>query len=200
MDSKKIVFLSSSYVNLAKLFALNNREYDVFLIFDRKFPQDFEDEELDNFYTFTFDRGKLFEKDPKAYFDNLGLFVNEFNPDFVVCSNFVKDLPQEFLEFLKFRNGKVKVLDVHHGDMKVHDNADVRELLDELRIVSHLSEYGKNETTDSHETNLKELKQKGLLHKAEDVLNLRLRNVVLSYHERTKVLSVLKKVIENESK
>jgi hypothetical protein len=198
--SKRIVFLTSSYVNLAKIFAINNRDYDVFLVFDRKFPQDFEDDELDNFYPFIFDNMKLFEKDEKAYFDNLALFVSEFEPDFLVCSNFRKELSGEFLEFMRFRNKNIKILDVHHGNLKITDNSDVRELLDELRIRSHISRYGGEVLMDSHETKIKELKQKGLLHKAEEVLNLRLRNVVLSYHERTKVLSTLKKVINNETK
>ena len=40
---KKIVFVSSSFVNLAKSFAEHYLEFDVFLVMDRKFPFDFED-------------------------------------------------------------------------------------------------------------------------------------------------------------
>ena len=53
-SKSSVVFLSSSFVNLGKLFAEISPEYDVFLIFDRKFPHEYED--LDNFYTYTFDK------------------------------------------------------------------------------------------------------------------------------------------------
>lgn len=211
-ERKNIVFLSSSYVNLAHLFAKNNTDIDVFLILDRKFPQDFEDYNLDNFYIYTFDKNKLYDKNIKSYFETLGVFVSEFEPDFVVCSNFSKLLPNSFLDFLKFTNSKLKVFNLHNADLRILDenkmmrfmglNADVKQFLDEAMIITtiHLIENSEMDTGKqlaySHETTLKELKQKSLINKKEDMLNLRLRNVVLSYHERTKVLKLLRKVID----
>ena len=211
MQRKSIVFLSSSYVNLAKLFAMNNNDYDVFLILDRKFPQDFEDEEFDNFYVFTFDNNKQFEKDKEKYFDNLSVFLEQFKADFIICSNYSKLLPKSFIEFQKFRNSKIKIINIHHGDLRILDekndlkfkglNADVKQFLDEEMIITtiHLIEDEKMDEgkhlTYSHETSLKELKQKHLIHKKEDIINLRLRNVILSYHERTKVLNLLSKIL-----
>ncbi len=212
-ERKKIVFLSSSYVNLAKLFAQNNSEYDVFLVLDRKFPFDIEDEELDNFYSYIFDKKKIFERDKEAYFDNLGIYINEFEPDLIVCSNFSKLLPKSFLEFIRFTCPKIKIINIHHGDLRIKDekgdmkfaglNSDIREFIDEAMIIStiHLIEDENMDTGKplaySYETTLKELKQKGYINNKDDILNYRLRNVVLSYHERTKVLKLLKKVVSD---
>lgn len=214
MEEKKrnsIVFLSSSYVNLAKLFAENNKDFDVFLIIDRKFP--FEIEDLDNFYTFTFDKKKIYEKDKERYFDNLAVMVNDYNPDFIVCSNFTKLLPNSFIDFMKFRNSKIKIINLHHGDLRIKDEqgnirfeglqADIKEFLDEGMIITsihHIEDDGMDNGAKiaySHETTIKELKQKGFVHKVEDILNYRLRNVILSYHERTKVLKLLRRVLDD---
>ena len=212
MERKNIIFLSSSYVNLAKLFAMNNNDYDVFLVLDRKFPQDFEDEELDNFYVYTFDKNKQFEKDKEKYFDNLSVFIEKFESNIIVCSNFSKLLSKSFIEFQKFRNSKIKIINVHHGDLRVIENnkmkfeglnSDIKQFLDEGKIVStiHLIENEKmdqgKQLAYSYETSFKELKQKGFVHKKEDILNLRLHNVIKSYHERTKVLNLLSKVLKD---
>jgi len=209
---KSIVFLSSSFVNLAKLFALSNRNCDVFLILDRKFPINIEDEELDNFYSFTFDKGKVFERDKNVYFDNLAVYLEQFNPDVIICNNYTKLLPKNFIEFVKFRNSSIKILNIHHADLRIKDekgemrfkglNSDMKEMIDEGMIISTIHRI-ENEKMDegeqlafSHETTIKELKQKSILHNPQEILNYRLRNVVLSYHERTKVLKLLKKTIE----
>ena len=207
---KVIVFLSSSFVNLAKMFAEENSDFDIFLILDRKFPQEFED--LDNFYTFTFNKSKIYDSDKERYFDNLGVFVNQYDPDFIITNNYSKLLPRSFIEFMKFTNPNAKILNVHHADLRVEDeiggmrfkglSADIKQMLDEAMLITtiHKIEDEKMDQGErlgfSFETTLKELKQKGLFKKKEDILNLRLRNVAISYHERTKVLSLLRKVID----
>jgi len=208
---KNLVFLSSSYVNIAKLFAQNNRDYDVFLILDRKFPFNIEDEELDNFYSFVFDKQKLFDRNSEKYFDNLAVFVNEYHPEFIIASNYSKLIPKSFIEFMKFRNSKIQILNIHHGDLRILDenkdmrfkglNADRKEMIDEGMIITTIHRI-EDERMDegqvldySHETSLRELKQKGFMHKTEEILNYRIRNVVLSYHERTKVLKLLTRIL-----
>lgn len=210
LNRKNIVFLSSSFVNLARLFAENNSDFDVFLILDRKFP--FEIEDIDNFYPFTFDKNKMFEKDREKYFDNLAVMVNDFNPEFIITSNFTKLIPQSFIDFMKFRNKNLKIINIHNADLKILTedtdmkykglNADIKQFLEEEQLITtiHLIE---NEEVDSgkqlahsHETTLKELKTKSFAHHKEDILNLRLRNVILSYHERTKVLKLLRKTLD----
>ena len=210
-NRKNIVFLSSSFVNLARLFAENNSNYDVFLIFDRKIPFEFE-EDLDNFYTFTFDKNKIFEKTREKYFDNLALMINDFNPEYIITSNFTKLIPKSFIDFMKFRNSNLKIINIHNADLRILDengdmkykglNADIKQFLEEQQLITtiHLIENEEIDTgrqlSFSHQTTLKELKIKGFVHKKEDILNLRLRNVILSYHERTKVLNLLKKIID----
>lgn len=207
---KNIIFLSSSFVNIAKMFAENNKDYDVFLIIDRKFPIEFED--LDNFYTFTFNKSKLFDKDKERYFDNLALYILEYEPDFIITNNYTKLLTKSFIDFMKFQSPKLKIINIHHADLRILDenndlrfkgmSADIKQMLDEGMLIStiHLIENQEMDTGKqlaySHETTLKELKQKGLFNKKEDILNLRLRNVAISYHERTKVLKLLRKVLD----
>jgi folate-dependent phosphoribosylglycinamide formyltransferase PurN len=210
-ERKSIVFLSSSFVNLAKLFAESFREFDVFLVLDRRFP--FEIEDLDNFYTYYYDKSKLFYKNKSAYFDNLGVFCKQFSPDVIICNNYTKLLPNSFVDFFKFVSPHTSIINIHHADLREVDEkggkkyvglqADIQQMLAEQKIIStiHLIEDEKMDEGKildcSHPTDLKELKQKGFLHKPEEIINLRIRNVVLSYHERTKVLGVLHHVIEN---
>jgi folate-dependent phosphoribosylglycinamide formyltransferase PurN len=206
---KNIVFLSSSYVNLAKLFAMNNSDYDIFLILDRKFP--FEIVDLDNFYTFTFDNNKLFYKNKLKYFDNLALYINQFEPDIIITNNFSKLLPNSFIDFFKFTSN-IEIINIHHANLTNLDennekkykglSADIKQFLDEEKITSTIHKIEDEKMDEgkilsiSHETTLKELKQKNIVHKKEDILNLRKRNLIISYHERTKVLNSLKKEIE----
>lgn len=207
---KKIVFLSSSFVNLAKLFAENNTDFDVFLILDRRFP--FEIQERDNFYVYFYDKNKIFDRNREKYFDELGVFVDDFEPEFVVCNNFKKLLPQSFIDFMEFRNKSRKLINIHHGDLRIRDekknmrfkglNSDIKEFLDEAMIIStiHLIEDAGMDTGKqleySYETTLKELKRKGFVNKKEEILNFRIRNVILSYHERTKVLGLLRRELD----
>jgi folate-dependent phosphoribosylglycinamide formyltransferase PurN len=203
---KSIVFLSSSMVNLAKMFAENYKEYDVFLVLDRKFPTEFED--LDNFYSYLFEKNKVFEKNKEKYFDYLGIFIEEFKADFIVCNNFTKLLPKSFIDFAKFRNSNTKILNIHNADLREGKvfkglNAEIAEFLEDEEIITtiHLIEDEKmdegKQLNWSHPTTLKELKQKGLANKKEDILNYRLNNVITSYHERTKVLRLLYKTLED---
>lgn len=207
---KSIVFLSSSFVNLAKLFAEKNPDFDIFLILDRRFPIEFED--LDNFYTFTFNKSKMYDKFKERYFDNLGVFVNNYEPDVIITNNYTKLLPQSFIDFMKFTNPKIQILNIHHADLRILDeknqmrfkglSADIKQMLDEGMLISTIHKIEDKNIDNgeklaySYETTLKELKQKGLFQKKEDILNLRLRNVAISYHERTKVLNLLRKVID----
>lgn len=208
---KRVVFLSSSYVNIAKFFAMKNRDYDVFLILDRKFP--FELQDLDNFYTYIFDKNKVFEKDKKRYFDNLMVFLNDYEPDIIITNNFTKLLNKDFIEFFKFTNPDTSIINIHHGDLRVKDNksgmlysglnSEIRQFLDEGKLVSTLH-YIKDDGMDngdqiaySYETTLKELKQKGFLKVKEEIINYRVKSVVISYHERTKLLSLLSKTVRN---
>ena len=200
-DRKRIVFLSSSYVNLACNFAQKYREYDIFLIFDRKIPFDVYD--LDNFYTYTFANQKLFERNPEQYFDNLSVFIEKFEPDFIITNNFTKLLPKSFIEFGKFRNPNLKIINIHNADLNKGEemkemNPEIKEFLKykEITSILHLIEDEGKILATSHPTTLKELKRKKLVHNAEKILNPRVRNVILNYHERTKVLNLLHKTVE----
>lgn len=213
LERKNVVFLSSSAVNLAKLFAQKNSHYDVFLILDKRFPFSIEDENLDNFYSFTFDKKKIFEKDKERYFDNLALFLEEFTPDIIVCNNYYKLLPQSFIDFVKFRNPKIKIINIHHADLRIISDsgkllyeglqADIKEMMDEAMIITtiHTIDDSQMDKGDhimySHETTIKELKQKGVCKKKEDILNYSVRGRIISYHERTKVLNLLIKGIDS---
>ncbi len=207
-NRKSIVFLSSNLVNIAKMFAENYKNFDVFLVLDRKFPSEFED--LDNFYTYIFDKNKVFQKNKEKYFDFLGIFIEEFEADFIICNNFTKLLPKSFIDFVKFRNSHTQILNIHNGDLREGKvfkglNSEINEFLEDEEIITtiHLIEDEKmdegKQLNWSHPTTLKELKQKGLAHKKEDIVNFRLRNVILSYHERTKVLRLLRKTLEELS-
>ena len=205
MERKNIVFLSSSYVNLAHLFADKYKEYDIFLIADRKFPH--EEMEMDNYYTYSFGNEKQFEKNKVKYFDSLAVYVEQFEPDFIITNNYTKLLPKSFIEFVKFRNKKTKIINLHHADLRKGNefkglNADIKEFLktEEITTTLHLIEDEKMDEGKildyTYPTTLKELKTKTLIHKKEDIINLRLRNVILSYHERTKVLKHLYNVLK----
>lgn len=206
---KKIVFVSSSFVNLAKSFAEHYEEFDVFLVMDRKFPFDFED--MENFYSFTFNYEKLFEKDREKYFDNLSVFINEFEPDYIICNNFNKLLPKSFIDFMIFRNSKLEILNIHHGDLRDGDKfigieGFVKEFLVKEEFVStiHLIEDEKMDSGKqlaySEPTTFKELKNKKLISTTSEIMNFRLKNVVLTFHERTKVLRVLYEVLKERIK
>lgn len=210
---KNVIFLSSSAINLAKIFAQNNTHYDVFLILDKRFPFSIEDETLDNFYSFTFDKKKIFEKDKERYFDNLALFLEDFSPDIIVCNNYYKLLPQSFIDFMKFRNSKLQIINIHHADLRIKDEnenrlykglqADIKEMIDEAMIISTIHTIDDaqmdegNHIMYSYETTIKELKQKGIAKKKEDILNYSIRGRIISYHERTKVLKLLTKGIDS---
>ena len=207
MERKNIVFLTSSYVNLAHLFADKYKEYDVFLISDRKFPH--EELDIDNFYSYSFGNEKLFEKNREKYFDNLGVFIEQFEPDFIITNNYFKLLPKSFIEFIKFRNKDTKIINLHNADLRKGEeykglNKDITQFLkdEEITTTIHLIEDEKMDEGKvldySYPTPLKELKIKTLVQKKEDILNLRIRNVILSYHERTKVLKHLYKILKND--
>jgi len=199
LNRKKVVFVSSSFVNLAKEFAEHYFEFDVFLIFDRKFPFEFED--MENFYPFTFNYQKLYDRDKEKYFDNLSVFINEFDPDVIVTNNFNKVLPKSFIDFMKFRNSKIEIINVHHGDLRCGDefkglDADMKEFIQNQEIISTILKVEDEKMNGemlafSEPTEFKELKLKKLVSKTSDIMNLRIRNVILTYHEKTKVLRTL---------
>ena len=159
------------------------------------------------FYTYTFANQKLFERNPQQYFDNLSVFIEKFEPDFIITNNFTKLLPKSFIEFGKFRNPSLKIINIHNAHLKKGEdvrgmNPDIKEFLKYREITSalHLVEdermdEGKILAT-SHPTTLKELKRKKFIHNTEEILTPRIRNVILNYHERTKVLNLLHKTIE----
>lgn len=210
---KNIIFLSSSPVNIAKLFAKNKKEYDIFLILDRKFPFTIEDNNLDNFYPFIFDNNKIFNKNKEKYFDNLTLFIEEFNPDIIICSNYYKLLPKSFIEFMKFRNPKLKIINIHHADLRIKNEkgdmiykglqADIKEMLDEGMLISTIHTIDDEKMDEgehimySYETTLKELKQKGICKKKEDIINYSIRRRIINYHEKSKILKILIKGVDS---
>jgi folate-dependent phosphoribosylglycinamide formyltransferase PurN len=204
LNRKKIIFISSSFVNLAKSFAEFHFEFDVFLILDRKFP--FEYEDMENFYPFTFNYQKLFDRDTSKYFDNLSVFIDEFSPDLIICNNFSKLLPSSFVDFMKFRNSNIEIINIHHGDLREGNkfkglNSDMKEFIENNEILStlHKIEDGRMDEGEvllyTEPTTFKELKDKNLIAKVSDIMNYRLRNVVLTFHERTKVLAPLYDVV-----
>jgi hypothetical protein len=210
MEPKRIIFLSSSLVNLAQIFAKEHPEYLVFLIHDRAFP--FTYDELENFHSFAFSKQRLYERNPQQYFDELGIYVTDFSPSLVITNNYTKLLPMSFIEFLHFRLPEVTLINIHHGDLSVTDKngkmafsgmyGSIRQLLDEARLVStihKIEDQGMDTGTHlklSHPTTLKELKQKQFIHQREDLINLRTKNQVISFHERTKVLRPLQQVVK----
>ena len=211
---KHIIFLSSSYVNLAKLFATINRDYDIFLILDRKFPQEIENSDLDNFYIFNFDKNKLYEKNKNSYFQTLGIFLLEYEPDIIITSNFNKILPESFIEFIKFTNNKTKIVNIQNSDLRILDennnsrfmemNGHIKQFIDEGMIISTIflieneqdNKYLGKILGYSYETTFKELKKKQLIKDKIEILNLRICNSILNYHFRTKILKLLNKIIK----
>ncbi|MFW5705278.1 MAG: hypothetical protein ACOCXG_05570 [Nanoarchaeota archaeon] len=192
---KSIVFLSSSYVNLAHLCAISNLDVDVHLVIDKKIPFDF-DQELENFYIYTFEKRKIYENSPEKYFDTLAVFINEFEPDLIIVDNFDKQLPESFFDFFKFTHSKISFLLLEHSEGKTQ--IDVRKIIDEGEFFSNLKLVGKN--TIYHKTkatSLKELKSKGLIKSPEELINYRARNVVLLYHEKSKVLGPLNHILRD---
>jgi folate-dependent phosphoribosylglycinamide formyltransferase PurN len=211
MEQKgNVVFLSSSFINLAYLFAEKNPQIDVFLILDRKLPTNREDENLENFYSFTYDKNKIFEKDKEKYFDGLSIFIQNFDPNIIISSNYSKLIPNSFIEFLKFRNNKIKLINIHHADLSIRKNNQIlysglkgmeKQFLLENKIVSSIH-FIENEKMDegkiikkSHPSDLKEFKKKGFITSKEDILNYRIKNVIIAYHERNKILNMLSKII-----
>jgi hypothetical protein len=209
-NRKKIVFISSSYVNLAHIFALNNDEMDIFLIIDRKVPFDF-DQDCDNFYIHTFDKRKIYEKSPNSYFDTLAVYINSFEPDVVISDNFDKRFAENFVEFFNFTSPRTHLINIHHGDLRIlnkegkqiynQENSFEKQFFNEELIVSTVHKVTKEDffgeiLYHTKETSLKELKQKGFLKKKEEIINFRIKNVILLYHERSKLLTPLVKIVE----
>jgi methionyl-tRNA formyltransferase len=139
------------------------------------------------------------------------MYLNEFEPDIVICNNFTKLLPQTFIDFLKFTNPKIKIINIHHADLRIKTDAgalayqgltgEVKEILEEQQVITTIH-YIEDDRMDegkqlhhSKPTTITEMKQKGFLHDKEEVINFRVKNVITQYHERTKVLTPLSKIV-----
>jgi len=201
IERKKILFLSSDYVNCARFFAQIFKKGDIFLILDRKLP--FEIFDLDNFYVYNFDKGKYFDTDKTKFFDLLSVYIDEFCPDIIILDNFYKFLPDNFIEFLNFRNSNIKILTLYHSNdlTNLNVNSFVNDFLKQDSFLTNICSILKDNSLQilekSYSTTIKELKQKKILLKREDILNLKTRKIVMSYHERTKVVKLLVRICES---
>lgn len=211
-----IVFLSSSATNLAFEVARSCPEFEIFLLLDRKIPLDVEEEMLGNFYVHYFDKDKIYDKNKIQYFDILAMQLLNYEPDLIICSNYYKLLPRSFIEFVNFRNSLTKIINIHHADLRVIDektqsmkyiglHAWKREF-EETKEFSSTIHYIENEEMDtgehiaySNKTTFEELKNLELLNSLEELKSLRVCNVIIHYHEQSKVLHIiteeLKKII-----
>ncbi|MFT4244509.1 MAG: formyltransferase family protein [Candidatus Woesearchaeota archaeon] len=203
-----IVFLSSSATNIAFEVARSCPEFEVFLILDRKIPLDVEEEMLGNFYVHYFDKDKIYDKNKTQYFDILAMQLLDYEPDLIVCSNYYKLLPQTFIEFVNFRNSLTKIVNIHHADLRIIDDqtqemkytglhAWKREFKDTQEFLSTIH-YVENEEMDTGEhitysskTTFKELEELKLLTSLDELENLRVCNVIIHYHEQSKVLHII---------
>ncbi len=210
---KTIVFLSSKASNLAYDTAKQCPEYEVFLIMDKKIPLDVEEENLGNFYIHFFDKEKIFFKNKEKYFDLLAMYLLDFEPDLIVCSNYLKLLSQEFIDFVNFRNSQTQIINIHHGDLRVLDENDEmkfvgmygwRKQFEEVQhfcSTIHLIEDKRMDTgkqlTYSQNTSFDEVKNLELIKNIEELKSFRISNVILHYHEQSKVLEILIEEIKN---
>ena len=203
-----IVFLSSSATNVAFEVARSCPEFEVFLILDRKIPLDVEEEMLGNFYIQYFDKDKIYDKNKAQYFDILAMQLLDYEPDLIVCSNYYKLLPQSFIEFVNFRNSLTKIVNIHHADLRIIDeqtqkmkytglHAWKREFRDSQEFSSTIH-YIENEEMDTGEqinysskTTFKELQELELLTSLSELESLRVCNVIIHYHEQSKVLHII---------
>ena len=207
MQKPVIVFLSSTATNMAFEVAKQFPEYEIFLILDRKIPLDIEEEMLGNFYVHYFDKDKIYEKNKDQYFDILAMQLLDFEPDLIVCSNYYKLLPQSFIEFVNFRNSLTKIINIHHGDLRIIDeNNDMkysglhawkRQFNDSNSFLTTIH-YIENEEMDtgrqiaySDITSFEELNELELITSLDELKSLRVCNVILHYHENAKVLELL---------
>lgn len=210
---KTIVFLSSKATNLAYDVAQQCPEYEVFLIMDKKIPLDIEQENLGNFYIHFFDKEKIFFKNKEKYFDLLAMYLLDFEPDLIICSNYLKLLSQGFIDFVNFRNSQTQIVNVHHGDLRnLDDSKDMKFKgidgwkkqfieLEEFCSTIHLIENKEMDTGKqlaySQITTFDEVKDLELIKNIKELESFRVSNVILHYHEQSKVLEILIKEIKN---
>ena len=216
---KTIVFLSSKATNLAFDVAQACPEYEICLIMDKKIPLDLEEEYLGNFYIHFFDKEKIFFKNKEKYFDLLAMYLLDFEPDLIVCSNYFKLLSQGFIDFVNFRNSQTQIINVHHGDLRILDtnsntnfntnsntnyemkyaglDAWKRQFIEEKKFCStlHFIEDKGMDTgrqlSYSEYTSFDEIKELELIKNMDEIESLRIANVILHYHEQSKVLEIL---------
>lgn len=204
---KTIVFLSSKATNLAFDVAQNCPEYEVFLIMDKKIPLDIEEENLGNFYIHFFDKEKIFFKNREKYFDLLAMYLLDFEPDLIVCSNYLKLLSQGFIDFVNFRNSQTQIMNVHHGDLRVLDlenNMKYEGLIgwrkqfeetQKFNSTIHLIEDSRMDTGKqlnySSATTFQETQELELLKDIKELDSFRVSNVIVHFHEQSKVLELL---------
>lgn len=207
MQKPVIVFLSSTATNMAFEVAKQCPKYEIFLILDRKIPLDIEEEMLGNFYVQYFDKDKIYDKNKDQYFDILAMQLLDYEPDLIVCSNYYKLLPQSFIEFVNFRNSLTKIINIHHGDLRILDENNTmkysglhawkRQFNDEHTFLTTIH-YIESEEMDMGEhiaysdtTTFEELHDLELISSLNELKSLRVCNVILHYHEQSKVLEVL---------
>ncbi|MFP4401863.1 MAG: formyltransferase family protein [Candidatus Nanoarchaeia archaeon] len=208
-----VVFLSSTATNIAYEFAAQSPQFEVFLIVDRKIPLDVEEEMLGNFYVHYFDKDRVFEKNKNQYFDMLAMQLLDYEPDLIICSNYYKLLPKSFTEFVNFRNSLTKIINIHHGDLRIVDennnmkysglHAWKRQFRDEHKFLTTIH-FIENEEMDtgrqlnfSNYTTFDELKELELIHSINEIESLRVCSVIIHYHEQSKVLELLIEEAQN---
>lgn len=212
-DKPVIVFLSSSATNIAYEFARKSPELEVFLVLDRKIPLDVEEEMLGNYYVHFFDKDKIYSKNKDQYFDILAMQLLEYEPDLIICSNYYKLLPQSFIDFVNFRNSLTKIINIHHADLREVDektqemlytglNAWKKEFKDTnsfLSTIHYIEDYKMDEGEHiaySQPTTFEEVQEIGLIQSFEELESLRVSNVLLHYHEQSKVVEILVDVVK----
>lgn len=207
-----IVFLSSSLTNLAYETSKKFPNIEFFLILDRKIPIDTGETLLDNFDIQYFDKDKIYEKNKDQYFDALAMQLLDFEPDLIICSNYYKLLPKSFIDFVNFRNSSAQIINIHHADLRINNELNEmkysglqawkKQFREEKLFLTtiHIIEDEYIDTGKqicySEPTTLKELQNLDLVSQISEIKSLRVCNVILHYHEQSKVLNLLCETIK----
>ena len=178
MQNKTIVFLSSKATNLAFSTAQKLPKHSIHLINDRKIPFEDESDILPNFNVHYFDVKNKFQKNSQTYFDMLGIEILQLNPHCIILSNYAKDIPQNCIDFIVFRNPKINIISISHSDFYsnwknsfTHHNTITSTLHD---IISQ------SPLNISKSTSFDKLKEIGLINSLDEIESLKVKNM-LSY-------------------